>query len=744
MTRRVPFSTASFDPSLVIGLILSLINSSCSSNREHTHLSTDDSSGDSLSNDIDVNDNTAPADTHLSFEDGGLSGDAGMVMDGGPERDTETADSDADDTEDPTPDAIEMAVVRTGNWPGGGVEYTVRITHDGRPMTDAGWVAALDVTWMESPDAVFRISNAPLSPEFTALLIAPPDSDDARERLVSELTTFVQSRSPDERIAFYLWRKEVALLGNFSKEPNRLARLARRFSTLDGVPERMPLDAALRAVKDDTAGIGGVAPRGMRSVFVIGPQLADPTMRNDDAVPVFFASLDHAGALAEAVEQRDQLAKDAHYALAACITPEGDIGTLRHPDGAALDLQAEPTLEDEISLPCDVDLIGPGQRILTEQMSFEFDDAQRAVYQQVLSDKNKDDFQLFIRLSPERTPVAATAHLHGQSTLYCDRRSYTIDLPGARRLFHESSSDEYYLISMCKDEYYIQQYTANLVMKSLNLFPLENRFIELVIDGETQGVYLLMEKRKEELVRDNARVRGVLRRRMDTASEVSMETSYPAEEDPETIAAYEAFEATLQGLDGEALEAAVEEQLDLERYLRWIALMSAFQNGDFVDELIFVSTEQWGDDGMIKDWYEPMGWDNDDLFSECHFNGKNAIEDPYGLLYCVESPFDHLIFRDPHIYGRYVDVLTEVLTERASPSIFLEAVGRTTSDIIPLLQRAEIVAAMTELIESDPEAVDPDVAMATVDLALNDLSNRYSTRNQQMLDRIAAYHADVD
>jgi hypothetical protein len=366
-------------------------------------------------------------------------------------------------------------------------------------------------------------------------------------------------------------------------------------------------------------------------------------------------------------------------------------------------------------------------------MEFVFNAEQAATYNQVVQTGTTEDFELYIRVG-DAGLTPANAHLRGQSSLWCDRLSYTIELEGAgRHLFPDSRTDEFYLISMCNDDRYIQTYTANQILTQLGLFDLRHRYVELKVSGGTHGVYLLMEKMREELVRDHSRVQTVMRRRY-TGSGPSfattfMETKYG---DP-TLGLDALYKSVSTDL------AAMPQHMDVDQYLRFLALMTAYQNGDHVDEIFVTGVEQTPPGGPPSTWFSITAWDNDDLFSDCHNSGSFAYADPNELVYCAEADTDYMLMADPEMYARYVDILEDLLLNRVTPADFEAAVQNTSDALMPLLAKPGISAAMVEMLEDNPAAADPDVAQADVQAHLDELVANYTARHALLLERIDTY-----
>jgi hypothetical protein len=394
-------------------------------------------------------------------------------------------------------------------------------------------------------------------------------------------------------------------------------------------------------------------------------------------------------------------------------------------------------------MACDPSTIGPGFRTYPEFIEFQFTSEERAIYDDRYATLSKEDFAVSVVLGEGAEPVVASAHLRGQGSLRnCARKSYTLNLTGPRRhLMPDSYTEEFYLIAMCLDDRYIQQFTANQLMQEYGYFPMKFRYVELILDGQTLGVYLLLEKTKEEIVIDNTRVRSVLRRGSFRDPVLDLfEVKHSDFGDEAAITAVRAIRAPAEYLSGDALVAALRDRFDFDGYLDFLALMSSYQNGDYIDEVWFYSTDAVKSDGSVGDYFKFTGWDNDDIFSACHGWGLNAIVDPWGLLYCSESHLAKAMFAEPYIYGLFVDKLEErlaLLTEER----FNQAVDYTASQLLPFFQRPEICAAMTNLLASNPGATDPVVATADIQGRLDALKTSYQARRNLLLSRIATYRA---
>jgi hypothetical protein len=208
----------------------------------------------------------------------------------------------------------------------------------------------------------------------------------------------------------------------------------------------------------------------------------------------------------------------------------------------------------------------------------------------------------------------------------------------------------------------------------------------------------------------------------------------------DAAAAWTSFQDGLEGLAGDQLMAAAAERIDLDGYLTWVALMTALKNGDYVDELLMTATDARAPGGAIREHWSFAGWDNDDLFTDCHFAGGHAMSDPNQLLYCVEGNLDEILLADPVVYRRYVDRLQDVL-DWLSPEKMQEALDRTGAALLPFFERPEICLAMIELLAANPGATEPEEAQRDIREHLDLLRDDYETRRTLLESRIDALPA---
>ena len=511
----------------------------------------------------------------------------------------------------------------------------------------------------------------------------------------------------------------------------------------------LPLVQAIGPAASDVSEVGGAGPDVMRSLVVLAK---DPKSVYIDLTNVYVIPVaPDATGLSAASGAIDDARLNAFYKVATCGS-DAKFSAKLHVSNTQGDFSASfpATLPEEIGAPCNVDAIDTAKRVYTPRLELVFDDAQRAAhdariratqaatYDDVLA---RSDFETQIRLAPGQPTILATAHLHGNGSIRCERKSYTIELSGPDRyLMPDSATDEITLVSMCDDLAYVYAPTAYGLFSD-DLFSLKRRFVELVVDGKTKGIYLLLEKTKEEQIRDNARVTSVMRRQYPQGANDFFEVLYP---DTGDLAAplnrFRAFAAQIAPLTGDALVSALRNQLDLDQYLRYLAYQSVLRSGDYIDEVYFTGTEQANGMGGTTETYRVMAWDPEG-YTNCHSGGVNAYPDTNNMAYCAEGKLDAKILADPKVYKLFSQKIDDALNITLTRAKMAAALDQTKTSLQALLVTPAICAAMIELLKINAGAADCAVARSVVAARADAILAAYDARRTYLVAQLATYKA---
>ncbi len=716
-------------------LLLVLTNWGCSSDPPAGSDISDESVRDAIEADVDADDQS----------------------DRGADRDTGVDDADL-----PCPEINHLTVHGQRVVLGGGVQIWLQAEDANRvPIPAEEYVHCLTVASEQHGEVAFESHPRSFWGGHTLVLATPGIDAEQNAEMIAAIDEFISGLPENEEIAVYRWSAEVLQVVGFTRDLDEIRqRLAAAFPPSEDEP--LELLAAFDDATDELRDVRRHTAIRSRTVAVFAPGAAidarpDPKENQLNIWLIGQDNTDSLGAeprtfvfesagdqdLEDNIAAARQLVHGYRTASPAVVglcpaSPGDDIEiTPSESPLRSVDLTLDEPRPEQDTDQCDPVAVAEWEYDETTRIDFFMTPEQREIYEQRVADQVYDDFALSIRVSPDANPVEAVAHLRGQSSLGCERKSYTIDLAGgARHILPDTATDEFYLISMCLDEGYVNQITADNLMRMLGLFDLQFDLVELVVDDVSAGVYLFMEKPRETFELTNSRLRAVIRRDHDT-NDRAPAVKFSAEDDDWALENYNNLLELLDTREGESLRDYLSDRMDFEQYMRWVALMTLLGNGDYVDEVFFISNETIRQ-GLAADYYSIVGWDPDDLFSACHWGGRFAIVDPHSLLYCAESILDHATFTDPVVYAWYVEILEDVIAAMTQ-EVFDSAVDETVGRLLPFFEEQRIRDAMIELLESHPDASDAEPARQAIQSAGDELKALFSARRAELLESIQAY-----
>lgn len=634
-----------------------------------------------------------------------------------------------------------VSVRHVAAWPGRGVALLLR--SEGPAADRAALLAPGGLSLASAGGVTIPLTVAPaaVEPSFVLLLV------DAGAEALRDAAAFVEALPEGTSVALYRRCARAAQVSGFSPARARAASLLRGGFASCPTDAGQPWRDALAAAAAEVWAIGGPIFPARRALVVLTDE-EGPTTGDVGALPMGVdAYVLAAGAEPEAglATVLDRLAERGGALLraAACLPAGmGPAVELRLPGGEACGLVLPEGPVEQSALACDPLVIAAGAHVAPARVEFLFTADERAIFEQVSADLATDDFELRVRVG-DAEPVTAVAHLRGQTSLDCERKNFTLDLkgPDLRVLGPGFAAEEFHLISLCNDDRYYNQLTANRVLHALGLFPLGSALTELRVDGETWGVYLLVQKPKEGLLETTSRLHTVVRRRFDPEDKLP-DVEYPPDTsaDAAVVAPYWQLVEGLGDLAGEALIAEARSRLDLDHFLTFVAFHSLMGTGDFIDEIYFYSTEA-ARRADLGDFYDVHAWDTDDLYTTCHHGGQFAMPDPHGLVFCAEGDLEKRLLPDPVVYARFVDALEALIERDLTAEVFDQALTHTASELLPFFDREGVAAAMIELVKKNPAAVDAEVAKADILAAMETTRAEYRARRDKLIGRIADWRA---
>lgn len=270
---------------------------------------------------------------------------------------------------------------------------------------------------------------------------------------------------------------------------------------------------------------------------------------------------------------------------------------------------------------------------------------------------------------PART---ATLGVHGWSTQATDRKSYLVRLFRRQQFTGAVRLRKFLLVNLLYDQGSFRMETCYRLLGGLGLFPCYHELVTVFVNGQPEGVYLLVERVEDAVRRTEPNTIAVIRRRWNEYPEIKYAGPGADVRPLRQLAAADAP-------DGPGA-AELERLVDLDRYLKWLAFNSLVRNGDFADEVFFYQTV----DPAAPGTHQPLrlvAWDYDDVFRPPG-HPKKAFGD--SLLYACETHLDRRILTDPALHGRYAAGLRDLLGQGVPPArlrAVLQAVHATLDAI---------------------------------------------------------------
>ena len=298
--------------------------------------------------------------------------------------------------------------------------------------------------------------------------------------------------------------------------------------------------------------------------------------------------------------------------------------------------------------------------------------------------------------------------IRGKNALDFRRKSYSVSLNQPIVLTSADGArvqvmKKFKLISMAMDYTYISNRVGFGILEKAGIMPLFYKFVELRMNGQTQGIYFLVED-------PGAYVEGLdsecLLRRDYNHYIIKLDYN-PSKwflPEEEYRARFREIYATLTTEKGDALYEILSEKMVMDEYFRKMGIDYLLQNGDYTDEIFFYSTVE-----NQKIRFRILPWDYDDIFMENpHEVGRSwgtgtlfgtrtyaSREDIYAeignrLIFSIEDDLDYTIARDSLLYARYEEVLTGMIGDLSAGDID-ELFRQIERELTPFYNDAELI-----------------------------------------------------
>lgn len=277
----------------------------------------------------------------------------------------------------------------------------------------------------------------------------------------------------------------------------------------------------------------------------------------------------------------------------------------------------------------------------------------------------------------------------GQTTLYYRRKSYSFGLTTEASFRHggiKKKMDKFYLLSLSMDKNYCCNRLAFEMMEKAGIFGLFYAFCELRINGQSEGVCMIIE-RPEDWALKKKDSPLVLRRGYNSSID-KIKTGRKTEKEQINIyrGYFRQIYRAVYKFQGEELYNALSGLLDVDGYMKWLAFNFFVRNGDYTDEVYF-----YIDPDTKK--YAIIPWDYDDLFKanphEGNVESRKSIGDK--LFFSTEDILDRKIVEDAYLYNKYLDQFRELMNSLSS-DVLRKDFEATYFELYPYYSTPEIIS----------------------------------------------------
>jgi len=306
-----------------------------------------------------------------------------------------------------------------------------------------------------------------------------------------------------------------------------------------------------------------------------------------------------------------------------------------------------------------------------------------------------------------------TLKTRGQTSLWYRRKCYNVTLKdsanfkegeGTRRKMKSFS-----LLSLSMDHCYFRNRIAFALLKEVKLMNIFCSYAEVKMNGETQGIYLLIEEPKKHLS-DSLKATFLIRRRYEYSSFVdkslsgrskeffkkligynnidyNSEKALSSKNTRQFLGQYKMIYKVIHEKKGIELYHSLAEIMDIEEYMRIMAFNFVLCNRDYTDEQFFYINGQ-----NKSNRFNIMPWDFDDIFGTSPHEGwllrNKRINDK--LIFSGENELDLAIATDSILYTKYLGALSDVIN-RLDTSKLQIIYQNTYNELYPFFNDKEII-----------------------------------------------------
>jgi spore coat protein H len=277
----------------------------------------------------------------------------------------------------------------------------------------------------------------------------------------------------------------------------------------------------------------------------------------------------------------------------------------------------------------------------------------------------------------------------GQSTLYFRRKSYSFSLKSEASFRHGERTEsfkKFFVLSLSMDKNYSSNRLAFEMMESSQFFDLFYSFCELRINGQSEGICMVIERPEDWAMKKKDSPLLIRRGYNNNIDKIKTGKKTDRDEDKKYKSYFRQIYRSLNKYEGEELYKTLSNWLDMDVYMKWLAFNFFVRNGDYTDEVYF-----FVDPGTNK--FSIIPWDYDDLFSAAPHEGNVESRKLLGdkLFFSTEDLLDKKIVTDPYLYKIYLIQFGELMNQ-LSTDVLKRVFENTYAELYPYYSNNEIIS----------------------------------------------------
>lgn len=298
--------------------------------------------------------------------------------------------------------------------------------------------------------------------------------------------------------------------------------------------------------------------------------------------------------------------------------------------------------------------------------------------------------------------------IRGQSATSVRRKSYSVNMNGQFFIPQTDSTpafstEKFKLLALAFDYTYIENRLSHLFLSEAGLWSLKTFFTEIMLNNNPQGIYMFVEDPVEYSFKKGADI--IIRRYYNHVIAKAEINSSPGKSLNFYTEKFNHLYELIAIYSGKQLYDSLNHHMNMQNYMRKMAVDMVLANGDYTDEVFFYSVPD-ENNNIIFDF---IPWDYDDIFSILphevgrswavgqvfgprEYNTAQDIQDELNgrLIFSIEDDIDYIISKDDYLYEKYLENLDEILQKY--DTLFVQnSFDLLYKELIPFYEKTHVI-----------------------------------------------------